>query len=125
MGNAARRLRDLLILLAWVLLFYLAFDAWLTAHRAHNDLTELAALIWVVSLTLGAIAAVVLYFRNVRWNRRFEGGQCPACGYDVRATPDRCPECGFEFSPSHTSLPAWLNATALDYARTRPNRPDK
>ena len=41
-----------------------------------------------------AVAIVVYDRRRLRREAREEGGLCPACGYDLRATPGRCPECG-------------------------------
>jgi hypothetical protein len=46
--------------------------------------TGLALLIWLV------FAAVDAW----RTKRRHPTGHCPACGYDLRASPSRCPECG-------------------------------
>jgi hypothetical protein len=47
---------------------------------------------WVLALITGAIpvACVAHRRRSVRHGR----GLCKACGYDLRATPERCPECG-------------------------------
>jgi hypothetical protein len=39
-------------------------------------------------------APIVLWVRAQRRRRRGVAGLCPACGYDLRATPERCPECG-------------------------------
>jgi hypothetical protein len=48
---------------------------------------------WAVMVLLLALPARVAW-RARRRGRRLGRGQCPACGYDLRATPGRCPECG-------------------------------
>jgi hypothetical protein len=45
-------------------------------------------------IPLFAIAPALWLKKSLRQSRRFSSGLCPACGYDLRATPDRCPECG-------------------------------
>lgn len=43
---------------------------------------------------IAPIAWIVAFRRRRRKARRARGGLCAACGYDLRASPDRCPECG-------------------------------
>jgi predicted amidophosphoribosyltransferase len=47
--------------------------------------------IWLPLLIFAAPAG--LWLRGVLRRRR-GAHECPSCGYDLRATPDRCPECG-------------------------------
>ena len=60
----------------------------------------------VVHCVVFGIAWIMLRQRSRRQlMARIRDGQCVACGYDLRATPDRCPECGAVPTTTHT-IPA-------------------
>ena len=56
---------------------------------------------WPVVLAASALPAtwLVHWRRRRRLRHRLASRLCPACGYDLRATPGRCPECGAEPIP--------------------------
>jgi hypothetical protein len=45
-------------------------------------------------ITPAAVWACVQLRAKQRRRHRTESGLCAACGYDLRASPERCPECG-------------------------------
>jgi hypothetical protein len=51
----------------------------------------------IVGLMVALACSLVIVVPSSQRNRRrvwLSHRICPACGYDIRATPDRCPECG-------------------------------
>jgi hypothetical protein len=69
---------------------HIVYDVGIFADFERRDL---AMPYWFMSILL-AIGPVLRLRATIRRRRRQRVGLCPACGYDLRATPDRCPECG-------------------------------
>ena len=91
-----------------------AGQLWLTWDMG----SQLPAIVAAAGIVVGAGGMAVEIYVG-RWNRRFEANFCPACGYDLRATPDKCPECGHEVTGSEISLSRWLVGSALDVRRSK------
>ena len=49
---------------------------------------------WLIPVYLTPAAALFFLVRRETARRRYFAGNCPNCGYDLRATRERCPECG-------------------------------
>jgi hypothetical protein len=67
-----------------------------TRHPRPASFWIAAGPLWPFVL-LTAVTSAPFLLAARRWQvrrRRLLGGLCPACGYDLRATPGRCPECG-------------------------------
>ena len=54
---------------------------------------------WLAAVLASPPAAWLVWRRRLRRAVRKQLGLCPACGYDLRATPARCPECGQAAGP--------------------------
>ena len=67
--------------------------------------TVISVPFWAVIVVTLALPLFALRrrLRDRRWSRE---GRCRACGYDLRASPDRCPECG---AVSKAQPATWTN----------------
>ncbi len=66
-------------------------DNWISAHYTKWSFIPL----WFLALVFSVAPARAVRSYLIKW-RRARAGNCPCCGYDLRASPQRCPECGTE-----------------------------
>jgi hypothetical protein len=69
--------------------------AW-AAIDYNSDGKRMRRALYLPHCALAVLFLALLLLRVAMRPPRRAAGSCVACGYDLRATPDRCPECGKE-----------------------------
>jgi len=69
---------------------------WSVPSRQGDTHLTVAIPLWSLVAAFAVLPLMwdVRHRRRHRTKTRGRAGQCPICGYDMRATPTRCPECG-------------------------------
>ena len=62
--------------------------------RNNGRVTDIQLPLWAPTLTLAGVLLSLIILPVLRRRSRRRQGLCQACGYDLRASPERCPECG-------------------------------
>jgi hypothetical protein len=71
-------------------------------HTSGDDYRVVSVPNWFAVLLFAIAPARVWHVRR-RVAQRARTGHCVACGYDLRASPERCPECGALSEAGHAA----------------------
>jgi hypothetical protein len=92
-------------------------DRTLPSYRVPPNAVEMKGVSLVVPfpfvLLLTALLPLGWLVGYLRRLHQLRHGRCPACGYDLRATPDRCPECGTAAASSPLHRPTRQSADEI------------
>jgi hypothetical protein len=70
------------------------FDTGDRADPADPAEIAVGVIVWLLVFAIATLDLLIGNRKGAALRDRPDGRLCPACGYDLRATPDRCPECG-------------------------------
>jgi len=89
-----RTQRACLYILGTSSIIQLIFHWMIQRHVSSSDRAVVQAALSCFQIIVSVLLGRLIYLAWSRKRAFARAGLCPACGYDLRATPERCPERG-------------------------------